>query len=103
RRQDPERHRRKSGFEGDPEAVALWERLRALRLELAQRQNLPPYVIFGDITLRELVQYRPRDLDEMSQISGVGAVKQERYGVAFLAALAAHAAEYGYPANRRPG
>ncbi len=94
--------RRKSGFEGDPEASALWECLRALRLELAQLQNLPPYVIFGDITLRELVQYRPRDLDEMNCISGIGAVKRERYGKDFLAALTAHAAEHGYPANWRP-
>jgi ATP-dependent DNA helicase RecQ len=98
-----ERERRKSGFEGDLEASALWERLRALRLALAQQQNLPPYVIFGDITLRELVQYRPRNLEEMSCISGIGAVKRERYGEAFLAALAAHAAEHGYPANWRPG
>ena len=70
--------------------------------QLAQRQNLPPYVIFGDVTLRDLVQYRPRDLDEMSQISGVGAVKLERYGQAFLVVLAAHAAEHGYPAGWRP-
>ena len=59
-RQDRDRAGDRAGFGGDPEAKALWERLRALRLELAQRQNLPPYVIFGDVTLRDLVQYRPR-------------------------------------------
>lgn len=91
--------RRPSGFEGDPEALALWERLRALRRALAQAQNLPPYVIFGDITLRELVRHRPRDEEELSQITGVGAVKLERYGADFLAAVAAHAAEHGRPAG----
>ena len=96
------RDRRLSGFEGDPEALVLWGRLRALRRDLAQAQNLPPYVIFGDITLRELVRRRPRDLDELSQITGVGAVKLERYGADFLAALAAHAAEHGYPESWQP-
>ena len=95
------RDRRLSGFEDDPEALALWERLRTLRRELAQAQNLPPYVIFGDITLRELVRRRPRDLEELSQITGVGAVKLERYGPDFLAALGAHAAEHGYPDSWR--
>ena len=95
------RDRRLSGFEDDPEALALWERLRTLRRELAQAQNLPPYVIFGDITLRELVRRRPRDLEELSQITGVGAVKLERYGVDFLTALEAHAAEHGYPDSWR--
>jgi len=94
--------RRQSGFEGDPEALALWERLRALRRELAQAQNLPPYVIFGDVTLRELVRFRPRDREELSQITGVGAVKLERYGADFLAALAVHAAEHAYPPGWQP-
>ncbi len=94
--------RLQAGIIADPESNSLWQRLRALRLDLAQRQNLPPYVIFADITLREMVQFRPRDLDEMSRISGVGAVKLEHYGQVFLAALAAHAAEHGYPAGWRP-
>ena len=89
------RDRRLSGFEDDPEALALWERLRTLRRDLAQAQNLPPYVIFGDITLRELVRRRPQDLDELSQITGVGAVKLERYGADFLAVLTGYAAEQG--------
>jgi ATP-dependent DNA helicase RecQ len=64
----------------DPEAHALWERLRARRRELAAEQNVPPYVVFGDVTLREMVTYRPRDAAELACLTGVGAVKLERYG-----------------------
>jgi ATP-dependent DNA helicase RecQ len=107
-RRDPERRPAKVKGEGraaraetplDPEATALWERLRSYRRELALEQGVPPYVVFNDATLRELVTYRPRDLDELSRISGVGVVKLERYGAGFLALLAAHAAEHGRPPN----
>ncbi|WP_295586460.1 DNA helicase RecQ [uncultured Lamprocystis sp.] len=86
----------------DPEATALWERLRTHRRELAQQQGVPPYVIFNDATLRELVTYRPRDADAFSRISGVGVVKLERYGVSFLGVLADHEAEHGRPADLPP-
>ncbi len=66
---------------------ALWEKLRALRLELAQKQNVPPYVVFHDRTLREMVRTLPRTLLEMSQISGVGQHKLDRYGKLFLAEI----------------
>jgi ATP-dependent DNA helicase RecQ len=64
----------------DPEESALWERLRACRRALAQEKNVPPYVIFSDATLREMVLYRPRNTDELGRISGVGAIKLERFG-----------------------
>ncbi len=85
-----------------PDAGVLWERLRALRLALAAREGVPPYMIFGDATLRELVAYRPRDLDELGRISGVGVNKLERFGAVFLAALAEHATEHGRPADLPP-
>jgi ATP-dependent DNA helicase RecQ len=62
----------------------LWERLRERRLELAREQGVPPYVIFHDSTLREMHTRRPRTLDELAAISGVGDRKLERYGDAFL-------------------
>jgi ATP-dependent DNA helicase RecQ len=113
-RRDPEKpargQRRTEGRGGaaradtplDPEASALWERLRTLRRELAQAQGVPPYVIFNDATLREMVTYRPRSADELAHIAGVGAVKLERYGSDFLSVLAAHASEHGRPANIPP-
>jgi ATP-dependent DNA helicase RecQ len=81
----------------DPEASALWERLRARRRELAQEKNVPPYVIFSDATLREMVLYRPRNADELSRVSGVGAVKLQRFGSDFLGVLSDHQSKHGRP------
>jgi ATP-dependent DNA helicase RecQ len=86
----------------DPEALELWERLRACRRELAQSQGVPPYVVFADSTLKELVCYRPRTLDELGSISGVGAAKLERYGEGFLGILVEHESEHGRPSNLPP-
>jgi len=71
---------------------ALWEALRGKRRELANEQGLPPYVVFHDSTLREMVLCRPADLQEMSAIPGVGVVKLERYGEAFLEVIRAQRA-----------
>jgi len=71
----------------DPEEAALFDKLRALRLELAKSQNIPPYVIFHDKTLLEMVQARPRSLAEFGLIQGVGGVKTEKYGPLFLELL----------------
>jgi ATP-dependent DNA helicase RecQ len=68
---------------------ALWQALRMRRLELAREQGVPPYVIFHDATLQELVRRRPRDLGAMSTIPGIGRSKLERYGETFLAVIAA--------------
>jgi ATP-dependent DNA helicase RecQ len=70
----------------------LFEALRTARLELAREQNVPPYVIFHDRTLRELATRRPASLAALSQISGVGEKKMERYGAIFLQVIAGHAA-----------
>lgn len=66
------------------EEISLFERLRALRRELAQRENLPPYMIFADSTLREMAQVGPVDRRALLRIGGVGEKKLERYGDAFL-------------------
>ena len=73
-----------------PEDERLWEALREERLKFSREQNVPPYVIFHDATLLEMLKRRPKDLDAFANISGVGANKLERYGKAFLAVLAAH-------------
>lgn len=66
-----------------------WEALRACRKALAEEQGVPPYVIFHDTTLFEILERRPQTLDELADVSGVGAAKLERYGEAFLKTLAA--------------
>ena len=80
------------GFgDADPKDEALWESLRMTRLELAKAQDVPPYVIFHDKTLREIVERRPQTLDEFATISGVGERKLELYGQTFLDAVLASA------------
>jgi len=65
----------------------LFNKLKAKRLELAKEQNIAPYLIFHDTALIHMVKQKPKTLEEMSQISGVGAMKLEKYGEIFLKAL----------------
>ena len=67
---------------------ALWNALRAKRRELADAQDVPPYVIFHDATLMAMVEARPRNHQQLSRISGVGERKLDLYGDEFLAVLA---------------
>ncbi|MGE8408431.1 MAG: DNA helicase RecQ [Pseudomonas sp.] len=68
-----------------------WEALRALRRKLAEEHGVPPYVIFPDSTLLEMLRSQPTSLSEMARVSGVGARKLERYGQAFLEVLGGEA------------
>jgi ATP-dependent DNA helicase RecQ len=68
----------------------LFDDLRELRLELAQEQGVPPYVIFHDATLLEMARRRPESLSAMGGISGVGESKLQRYGQRFLLRIHEH-------------
>ncbi|WP_425928555.1 DNA helicase RecQ [Pseudomonas sp. NyZ201] len=68
-----------------------WEALRTLRRKLAEEHGVPPYVIFPDSTLLEMLRSQPTTLAEMARVSGVGARKLERYGEAFLEVLGGEA------------
>ncbi len=71
-----------------PEADrALWDALRACRRDLAAAHNVPPYVIFHDSTLLQMIERRPRDATELLELNGVGQAKLERYGEQFLEVL----------------
>lgn len=76
---------KKGGVAG--QNVLLWDALRAKRRELADAQDVPPFVIFHDATLMAMMDERPETLQQMSYISGVGEKKLDRYGDAFLAVL----------------
>ena len=65
----------------------LWEALRAHRLEISRAQGVPPYVIFHDATLREMVERRPGTPDQLAEITGVGETKLKRYGDGFLSVI----------------
>ena len=68
----------------DPEAEALFQRLRALRRRLAAEHDVPPYIVFSDKVLREMAERRPASRTELLDVPGVGPAKLEQYGVAFL-------------------
>jgi len=76
--------RTRSGKSVAPEDNNLWEQLRITRSDIAKQQGVPAYVIFHDATLMEMVQNKPKTLDAMAAISGVGAAKLEKYGQQFL-------------------
>jgi len=69
----------------DPE---LFEYLRALRRDLAEEEGVPPYVVFGDRSLKEMARVRPRTPRELLAVHGVGEHKRDKYGDAFLEAIA---------------
>jgi ATP-dependent DNA helicase RecQ len=65
----------------------LFDRLRALRLDIARERGVPPYVIFHDATLRDMARQRPRSVSALLDVRGVGARKAEDLGEQFLAAI----------------
>jgi ATP-dependent DNA helicase RecQ len=74
----------------DAAGQALWEALRAWRLEEARRQEVPPYVIFHDSTLTEVARSRPVTLTALARISGIGRSKLEHYGNAVIDIVSRH-------------
>ncbi len=67
-----------------PEDAALFQALRARRLELARAERVPPYVVASDRTLHELAEFRPKSISDLEGIYGIGAAKAARYGAAFI-------------------
>ncbi len=73
----------------------LFEQLRKLRKELADAQNVPPYVVFADKTLIEMANYLPQSLTSLGRMHGVGEVKLEKYGADFLREISRYCREHG--------
>jgi len=69
------------------EDAPLLSALKAKRRALAEAQGVPAYIIFNDRTLVEMAETRPRTLDDMARVSGIGSKKLESYGAAFLAVI----------------
>jgi len=89
---DVRRSLRSTVFDMPPEAASLFDALRAERLRLAKLQGVPPYVVFHDSTLQAMALVRPGSISDLGVLPGVGHSKLERYGEAFLAVIANHAA-----------
>src|SRR5262249_14139539 len=69
---------------------ALFERLRQLRKQLADERSVPPYIVFSDVSLRQMARDYPANEGELTRISGVGQKKLEEFGQVFLAEIAGH-------------
>jgi ATP-dependent DNA helicase RecQ len=80
---------KKNGLSITADDEPMWQMLRDARTRIAKEQGVPPYVIFHDTTLQEMLRVMPRDKAEMSAISGVGSAKLERYGQAFIDVIVA--------------
>jgi ATP-dependent DNA helicase RecQ len=65
----------------------LWDALRNKRRELAERQDVPPYIIFHDACLMSMMEHKPSTLEQLSRLPGVGERKLELYGAQFLAII----------------
>ena len=66
------------------EGYDLFEKLRALRLEIAREESMPPYIIFSDKTLIDMCVKKPSNKEEMLNVSGVGEHKFAKYGERFI-------------------
>jgi ATP-dependent DNA helicase RecQ len=97
-RREPDRAQRRANRRADasgnrrsldiaPHEEPLWNALRDMRAKLAKEQGVPAYVIFHDATLYAMLRERPKDRKALATISGVGALKLERYGARFLTVL----------------
>jgi len=100
RREEPKRKRadaraarknREAMELGDEADKALFEVLRASRAEIAGEQGVPPYVVFADRSLVDMVRRKPRSMAAMRGVHGVGAAKLARYGERFVALIRQHA------------
>jgi len=74
-----------------PEDQALWEDLRECRKQLSEEYNVPPYFIFHDATLKEMMESMPTTSSELLVITGIGESKLEKYGDEFLGIVRRHA------------
>jgi len=71
----------------------LFQKLVALRKQIAKEEKLPPYIIFHDTSLKDMVSKLPVDLESMKNVSGVGHAKLEKYGIRFVDAIKEYLAE----------
>ncbi|MEG0306311.1 MAG: DNA helicase RecQ [Clostridium sp.] len=81
----------------------LFDRLKELRYNMAKEAGIPPYIIFGDGTLREMSVKYPKNKEEFLQISGVGEVKYSKYGKAFEVAILEYLEENNIATDEKVG
>jgi ATP-dependent DNA helicase RecQ len=81
---------RDEGFQKGGADEALFLKLKELRSRLAQEIKAPAYIVFSDSSLRDMCRKRPQSPEQFLNVAGVGAVKLEKYGAAFMAVIGEH-------------
>ncbi len=88
RRENPaagrDRSAQRTGLPVQAQDLVLFNALRGLRAELAKQQNVPAFVIFHDSTLRNIAEQRPKSIDALSRVGGIGGGKLARYGAQLI-------------------
>ncbi|MGH7603778.1 MAG: RecQ family ATP-dependent DNA helicase [Gemmatimonadaceae bacterium] len=87
-RATPAREARDDDLALGPAEERLLTALKTVRTKIAREEQVPPYIVFSDRTLAELAVRRPRSLNALQNVRGIGPMKLERYGEQFLAAIA---------------
>lgn len=88
--QKPKRQSRERPPELTGDDDDLFQELRQLRMTIARGKHVPPYVVFSDATLRDMVKRRPTTLNEMLEVKGIGSVKLSKYGEKFTEVIRDH-------------
>lgn len=91
----PETRTPKRRADGEIECdEALFESLRSLRKEMADDRGVPPYIVFSDVSLRQMARFYPQNAEEFSHINGVGEKKLKEFGEPFIEAIEEHLETY---------
>jgi ATP-dependent DNA helicase RecQ len=77
----------------EPYDEELYAKLKDLRIKISKQKSLPPFVIFQNISLKEMAIQKPTSIDEMTKISGVGQGRAVKHGRPFLNTIRAHIKE----------
>lgn len=90
--QEPWMNKRKASEMKDPvrqlsPEERLMERLKRVRMEIAKKENIAPYMVFADTSLDDMVRKRPLDIDAFREINGAGVLKTVKYGKSFISII----------------
>ncbi len=89
-----EKKEKEESLEDKESEQDLFDQLKVARTDLAQKENVPAYLVFSDATLLELATYLPQTLEEIRKISGFGDIKLARYGKIFLEVVVDYCAKH---------
>jgi ATP-dependent DNA helicase RecQ len=87
---EPSKSVKNNNFKNDKNMeinAELFEILRKIRRDIASKNNIPPFIVFADVSLKQMSTYFPTNVDDMLKINGVGEAKMAKYGYEFLEAI----------------